>query len=111
MKFCPECENILYYNEESNKLMNFCKTCGYKNESSEILIQSKNYKENNKLGYESRRNYIYDPTYARTIYYKCPNTSCKTHEDESKKEAIFFNENNSLKQVFVCAYCHTEWKY
>lgn len=110
MKFCPECSNILYYNEKENQLMNFCKICGFEDTSDEVLIQNKYYK-NTSIGRESRKNYIYDPTYARTIHYICPNIECKTHNNEEIKEAIFFNETNSLKQVFLCKSCQTEWKY
>ena len=112
MKFCPECESLLMYSEENGKLMNKCRVCGYTNETDEVLIQTRKYK-NISVGsdFVNRRNYIYDPTLARTIHYNCPNKQCGTKKNEDKKEAVFFNEINSLKQVYICTVCNMEWKY
>jgi hypothetical protein len=50
-------------------------------------------------------------TLPKTTKYVCPNDDCITHANPKKKEAIFFNEGNSLKSIYICKECNTEWKY
>ena len=50
-------------------------------------------------------------TLPRTTKYICPNDDCITHSNPNKKEAIFFNEGDSLKNIYICKECNTEWKY
>ena len=111
MEFCPDCESLLYYQEDEGKLVNFCNGCGYKAESTKTLISQNTYEMGGTQSFGSRKNYVYDPTLARTMKYVCPNEECRTHKDGSKKEAVFFNEGGSLKNVYICRECHTEWKY
>ena len=111
MTFCPECGSLLHYAELENKLVNICKTCGYKVESDETLIQAKHYKKTNYNNFQNHQYYIYNPSFTRTIHYNCPNNDCVTHKNSDKKEAIFFNKKNSLKQAFICVACKTEWTY
>jgi len=111
MEFCPECESLLYYQEEEGKLINYCQGCGYKAESNKTLISQNSYAKSTVATFGSRKNYIYDPTLARTTKYVCPNEKCETHRSADKKEAIFFNEGDSLKHIFICKTCQTEWKY
>ena len=111
MEFCPECESLLYYQEEEGKLINFCQGCGFKTNSNKTLISQNSYSKSNIATFGSRKNYVYDPTLARTTKYLCPNDKCETHQSPDKKEAIFFVEGNNLKHIFICKACQTEWKY
>jgi len=111
MEFCPTCESILYYQEEDGDLINFCQSCGFKDKSNKTLIAQNSYAKNAISAFGSRKNYVYDPTFPRTAKYICPNEDCITRQDDTKKEAIFFNEGDSLKHVFICKACQTEWKY
>ena len=111
MEFCPECESLLYYQEEEGKLINFCQGCGFKTNSNKTLISQNSYSKSNIATFGSRKNYVYDPTLARTTKYVCPNDKCETHQSPDKKEAIFFVEGNNLKHIFICKACQTEWKY
>jgi len=43
MEFCPECESILYYQEEEGSLINFCNRCGFKDKSTKTLIAQNSY--------------------------------------------------------------------
>ena len=45
---------------------------------------------------------IHNHTLPRTKNYTCLNKKCKTHNDESIKEAVFFRELNSYKVKYVC---------
>jgi len=43
MEFCPDCESMLYYQEEEGGLINFCQGCGYKAKSTKTLISQNSY--------------------------------------------------------------------
>ena len=79
MEFCPDCESLLYYQEEEGKLINYCNGCGYKNPSDKTLISQNVYGKSSIATFGSRKNYIYDPTLSRTAKYACPNEKCLTH--------------------------------
>jgi DNA-directed RNA polymerase subunit M/transcription elongation factor TFIIS len=111
MEFCPVCLSLLYYQEEEGKLINYCNGCGYKNPSDKTLISQNLYGKSSIATFGSRKNYIYDPTLSRTAKYVCPNEKCMTHTQPEKREAVFFNEGDSLKNIFICRVCQTEWKY
>ncbi len=111
MEFCKNCGSILYFQEEEGKLIYYCQLCGFKQESTKTLISQNSYSKSNIASFGSRKNYVYDKTLPRTAKYVCPNDKCETHKDPEKKEAIFFNEGDSLKHIFICRSCQTEWKY
>lgn len=117
MRFCRDCNNMLYAKENPNeKVLEFtCKNCQY-SEKVEENSEGTNcvYKNEIKLGQTSIKidpSIINDPTYSRTQNVKC--TEC------GNKEAIFFQNPNlndsSMKLVFVCCgknngvYCGHWW--
>jgi DNA-directed RNA polymerase subunit M/transcription elongation factor TFIIS len=111
MKFCPECESLLHYREKDGKLVHKCNGCNYISETNETLISQNSYLSNNNPTFGNKKNFIYDMTLPRTTKYICPNDDCITHANPNKKEAIFFNEGDSLKSIYICKECNTEWKY
>jgi len=111
MKFCEQCNNILYFIEESNKLYMICKTCGSKEESFEQLIEKTVYKNVNQLNTENINYYRYDPTLSRTKQKICPNIDCISHKDKTLQEVVFYNEPISMILIYICINCNTEWKY
>lgn len=117
MRFCKECNNMLYATEnKENSLLKFvCKTCNY-SETVEQNTQETNlvYRNQVKLGQSTVKidpGIINDPTYSRTKNKTCP--KCGYHE------AIFFQNPNindpGMKLVFVCCnkndgiYCGYSW--
>ena len=51
-----------------------------------------------------------DNTLPRTKDYICPNTSCDSQKNDSKKEAVFYRPNkNSYKLYYNCLMCNTTW--
>jgi len=111
MEFCPECESLLDFPEKDGELTIFCKTCGFTENSQKTLITQQNYLSSSISNEQNRRFYIYDPTFPVTSKYVCPNETCLSKTNENKREAIFFNDENSMKKVFICKTCKTEWKY
>jgi len=111
MKFCPECNSLLYFIEEENILYISCRTCGYKDQTDEKLIEKNIYKNVHHMNIENISYFRYDNTLSRTIHKKCPNEDCLSHKDTKLQEAVFYNDPDSMKLVYICVVCNTEWKY
>ena len=69
MKFCPECNNLLYYqekeqNDEQEKkdlggLYEYCKNCGFEQPSDNIVIFSNVYKKESMKNIKTNKFFIY----------------------------------------------------
>ncbi len=97
--------------EQKAKVYLICKNCGYlKPVVEQTLIFT-------KASGDSTQNYIKQDCgdmvnsdiIQRTRRYVCPNKSCKTNEDASLKEAVFFRLNNQLIVKYICTYCNTQF--
>lgn len=117
MRFCKECNNMLYpmENKEQQLLKFVCKNCNYA-EMEEVNKEETNcvYRNAVKLNQSSIKidpAIVNDPTYSRTKHFPCPECGYN--------EAIFFqnpNQNDSgMKLIFVCCnkangiYCGKWW--
>ena len=110
MKFCPECGNLLNFEDENGELMSICIKCGFKEKSNISVVNSHTHKKMELIDNKAKKYYIYDQTYPRTIHNKCPNIECPTQKKPSLQEAIFF-EDKSMKITYICTTCKTEWKF
>ena len=45
-----------------------------------------------------------------TKNYICPSATCKSHKDNSKREAAFFRIGENLQIWYVCKECNSYWK-
>ena len=109
MKFCPECDFLLYYYEDDNTLHEKCKNCGYNNKSGDIVISSTIYKKDIIEDLTFNKNYVHDNALLHTIYYICPNKKCETAQNKELKDAILYNKED-LQLAYICTVCKTEWK-
>jgi hypothetical protein len=50
-----------------------------------------------------------DPTLPRTHDYTCKNSSCITHKESMRKEAVFYKDNKSYKVNYICTLCYYNW--
>jgi DNA-directed RNA polymerase subunit M/transcription elongation factor TFIIS len=110
MKFCSQCNNILYIKELENKLVNHCKICGNMEDTDQYIIYEKKYTIK-KIIDMNVRDIIYDPGYPRTIHKKCPNDKCPSIKNSKLQESIFIENNNTLKLTYICTECLTQWSY
>ena len=101
MKFCNQCNNILYIKEIDNKLINQCKTCGNTEETDQYIIYEKKYSIK-KIVDINVKDIIHDPSYPRTIHKVCPNEKCPSVENKSLQESIFIENINTLKLTYIC---------
>ncbi len=111
MNFCPDCQNKLFPFEEEGKLWSKCRTCNFKEECTESLIEKKVYKSSELRGIEINKYMIHDPTLPRTIYHNCPNKECITQEKPELREAVYIQDPNTIKLTYICTSCATQWKY
>jgi DNA-directed RNA polymerase II subunit RPB9 len=117
MRFCKECNNMLYpVEDKDNKLLRFnCKNCNYaetiETNSEETNCVYRNEVKLNQSAIKIDPSIVHDPTYSRTKNFPCPECG--------NKEAIFFQNPNindtGMKLIFVCCnqingeYCGKWW--
>jgi len=111
MKFCPECESMLYYSEENGDLYEKCKDCGYKMICNNHVIESSIYKIKVLQNTELKNNVIYDNALPRTIHKKCPNDDCESRKNTKLQEAVYYPDQITLKLIYFCTTCNTQWQY
>ena len=111
MKFCNSCENKLSPIEENSSLWNKCTNCGFKEKYEDSIIDVKNYKNKNTVSSDNNKYLIYDNTIPRTIHKVCPNKSCITVKNPELQEVIFIQNPVTIKLIYICTRCNTEWKY
>jgi DNA-directed RNA polymerase subunit M/transcription elongation factor TFIIS len=111
MQFCSECQNKLFPIEDEGKLWNKCRNCGFKKEHEHSLVEKKIYKSSELHGVELNKFMIYDNTLPRTIYNTCPNKECISHTKPELQEAVYIQDPNTIKLIYICVNCATEWKY
>lgn len=108
MNFCPECGNMTYFNEIDRKLWKICKVCDFKEESLENIVSRTVYKEAHSDP-TVRQWMRFSPAVVRTIHKSCPNDACPSRADTKLQEAIIIKKEQSLKILYICAVCNTEW--
>jgi len=111
MKFCKECEAMLYAREEGGKMIYYCHACGHSEESTDWVVYYQNY--GHTIPYTNPyhvKDVIHDMTMSRTEKYTCPNESCPTEKGGAGKEAIFWRDSSDLTMHMICTQCHTSWQ-
>ena len=118
MRFCTECQNMLYISidkEDTNKLTYYCRHCGV---VDDIICQEGHCVLNTQLKQrEQKFNHIInpytkmDPTLPRIYNIKCPNESCITNTEKKKTEIIYMRyDDSNMKYVYICVDCDAIWK-
>jgi hypothetical protein len=95
-----------------NKSCFICDNCGY-NEPipDETVVVSKSTNNIAPEYYDEKR--CKDMTHIKTLpltrNYVCVNSSCESHDDHSKREAIFFRMENTYAVRYICKSCLSSW--
>jgi DNA-directed RNA polymerase subunit M/transcription elongation factor TFIIS len=120
MKFCQECQNMLYIainEEDTNKLTYYCRNCGTVDttitQEGHCVLQTQLKRGEQKFQHMINKFTKLDPTLPRIHSMKCPNESCKTNESGSKDpaEVIYMRyDDQNMKYVYICVECDTIWK-
>lgn len=99
--------------EDVTSAFYICKNCSYsKPIGLGTLISSKMGigASGTYMNLEKLKNRAYCKMLPLTRNYICPNTSCKSHKDHSKREAAFFRIGENLQVWYVCRECNEYWK-
>lgn len=122
MKFCVNCQNMLYIaidSQDTNKLTYYCRHCGTVDDT---ITQEGHCVLNTHLKQgEQKFNHIInqytklDPTLPRIYTMKCPNESCITNAasegKKNKPEVIYMRyDDSNMRYVYICVDCDTIWK-
>ena len=120
MKFCIQCNNMYYIGiseTDGNKMIYYCRNCGYKDESVQeegCCVLKTQLKHNGKtFNYIVNKYTKLDPTLPRIYNIKCPNEGCLTNAEGEKKpaEVIYMRyDDENMKYLYICSDCDMQWK-
>lgn len=119
MKFCNQCSNMLYISideNDTNKLIYYCRNCGEKDESitdeGVCVLNTQLKKGEQKFNHIINKYTKLDPTLPRIYNIKCPNSACKSNvDDKGHPEIIYIRyDDNNLKYLYLCSECDHIWK-
>ena len=118
MHFCENCDNMYYLKiteTDGNNLIYYCRNCG--NEDTNLtkdnicVLDTTTKQSKNKYSQVINQYTKYDPTLPRISSIRCPNQSCESNEDPSKREVIYIRYDDvDMKYIYMCASCDTIWK-
>lgn len=113
MKFCSNCGNLLSPMEnDEGKLIGKCNQgCGNEENYDDKIIKKTVYKMTGNSDIVNQENLIYDSTLPRTQHIECPNEECASKKDKKLQEAVFYQNDNTLKVNYICTVCTSTWKY
>ena len=133
MRFCVNCNNMLYLQIDSpagNTLVYYCRVCEYKDadgvdESTigQCILSTQFKKGEQRFNHIINRYTKLDPTLPRIYNMKCPNLECVTNGEEDSEsksdesntnkepEVIYMRyDDDNMKYLYICAKCDHIWK-
>lgn len=114
MKFCPKCENYLYMDTKTDKLLRICRTCGYSEEDTQGgLAMETIVQERTSEGYKILLNEFtrQDPTLPHVRTLPCPRQSCPTNIKGEPRDVIIIKyDAQNLKFLYICNVCGEQWR-
>lgn len=109
MKFCDNCNNMLYIKVDEADFKYYCKNCNFsKTEDSNIskCIMRTTLDDNMSNFKQFVTPYIkYDKTLPRVNNIECPNPNCTRG---TKDNMVVYIKFNNLKMLFLYYCCHCE---
>jgi DNA-directed RNA polymerase subunit M/transcription elongation factor TFIIS len=107
----------MYYirilNEDSNKLIYYCRNCGHEDSSlnvDNVNISSIQVKNESQVNYINKYTKL-DPTLPRIKDILCPNPDCATNTKNVEREIIYIRYDDvNMKYIYLCCACDIVWK-
>jgi len=100
-------------------VQHLCKNCGHveplETDKKEVLILETNFRTGSSAGGASSgisvNSYtLMDPTLPHVKTLRCPNPSCLSHTDETKRDVIYIKTDpTNLKFQYICTTCQKQW--
>lgn len=110
MKFCTNCENMLYLSVDGDKLKQYCKNCNFSIEENyatraECIVNTNHEADQGSYTQYMTKNIKYDPTLPRVNNIKCP------HCTPAQNEVIYLKYDHvNMKYLYFCCHCEEFWK-
>lgn len=125
MKFCENCQNMLYVRiaaADSNQLKYYCRNagCGFvsTNETPEDMVIIDTKLKKSQVNFSNLVNPYtkHDPTLPHLTGIKCPNENCPTNKSQDGRpaaettEVIYMRYNDDdLLYLYICKNCDFTW--
>jgi DNA-directed RNA polymerase subunit M/transcription elongation factor TFIIS len=112
MKFCAQCNNMLYSIEERERVAFLkCRSCPYEEPITKEnpVVYDHDLRQDTSVQYTLNKYLKYDPTLPRFTNLVCPNKECTTRGGESDIVGIKLDSATVL-WFYQCAVCDTTWK-
>jgi DNA-directed RNA polymerase subunit M/transcription elongation factor TFIIS len=116
MKFCTQCDNMLYNIEERDgSAFLKCRQCPYEEQitSENPVVYDHDLMQDTSIQFSINPYLKHDPTLPRFTNMKCPNTTrsppCPTKGKESNIVGIKLDAKNVV-WMYQCAVCDATWK-
>jgi len=112
MKFCKQCNNMLYSIEEREKKAFLkCRSCPYEEEITKEnpIVYDHDLQQDTSVQYSINPYLKYDPTLPRFTTMVCPNNLCPTQKGPSDIVGIKLDSVNVV-WMYQCAACDSTWK-
>lgn len=119
MRFCDNCNNMYYIridNDDSNKLIYYCRNCGKEDSNSDfsedITISKLQIRNVDKTYTNIINKYTkLDPTLPRINNILCPNPECTTNTKHTEREIIYIRYDDvNMKYIYLCSTCEFVWE-
>lgn len=105
-------ENDDNNDDNTNVAYFMCDNCGHSEplpEDTVIITKSSTRKIYEHYDKERCRHMINIKTLPLTRNYVCHNTKCESHNNHTKREAVFFRVNNTYAVRYICKACLETW--
>ena len=112
MKFCRDCNNMLYSIEErEGKAFLKCRSCPYEEEvlKENPVVYEHTLQQDTSTQYSINPYIEFDPTLPTFTTMVCPNTSCSTRGRESSIKGIKLDAE-TVMWYYRCTVCKETWK-
>lgn len=112
MRFCRECNNMLYSIEErDSKAFLKCRSCPYEEEITKenAVVYEHDLHEDTSVQYSINPYLKYDPTLPTFTNMVCLNTECPTRGKDSNIKGIKLDPVN-VAWLYQCVVCDKTWK-
>lgn len=112
MKFCTDCNNMLYSVEERDKKAYLkCLVCPYEEEITKKnpIVYEHDLRQDTSVQYSVNPYIKFDPTLPTFTNMVCPNDGCPTRGKQSNVKGIKLDSTNVI-WMYQCVECDKTWK-
>ncbi len=104
MKFCPECENLLYPTSKKNAKYLVCRFCGYETKVDSKKDDTEDYKIEEKIEKSNGVEIAEEDEPLPKVTIECP--KC---ENDTAFHWERFNDDGEIILMYRCARCRHVW--